>query len=74
MKCKYAQRNSRTQFALHYATLAVFYAKSEEELFLAFANRSIVLYEIGLIDEAISDANKAIKVSISASLFVQLIR
>ncbi|KAM3183898.1 hypothetical protein ACTXT7_009450 [Hymenolepis weldensis] len=61
LKCKCAQRNSRTRFALHYATLAVFYAKSEEELLLAFANRSIILYEIGLIDEAISDANKAVK-------------
>nr|CUU99972.1 hypothetical transcript [Hymenolepis microstoma] len=66
LRCKYAKKFTGTQFALHYATLAVFYAKSSKERFTAFANRSIILYEIGLIDEAIRDARKALEAIVTS--------
>nr|CDS31238.1 SET and MYND domain containing protein 4 [Hymenolepis microstoma]CDS31242.1 SET and MYND domain containing protein 4 [Hymenolepis microstoma] len=47
--------------SLRFSTLAIFYASTDRQLSLALAQRSILLYENGLIDEAISDAHKALK-------------
>ncbi|VDN99334.1 unnamed protein product [Rodentolepis nana] len=60
-RSKHAKALMGVQFGLHYTTLAVFYAKSLKSKSVAFANRAIFLYEIGLIDEAIADARKAIE-------------
>ncbi|KAM7539220.1 hypothetical protein Aperf_G00000057350 [Anoplocephala perfoliata] len=53
--------------ALTYSTLAVFCAESAEKTSLALANRSIMLYGVGLIDEAICDAKEAVKVGFCSS-------
>ncbi|VDO05074.1 unnamed protein product [Rodentolepis nana] len=47
--------------SLRFSTLAVFHASTRRQLSLALAQRSILLYEIGLVDEAISDANRALR-------------
>lgn len=59
--------------ALKYSTLAAFYASSEERISQALAHRAIILYAMGLINEAIHDANEAIKVSILSLPFHSLV-
>lgn len=54
--------NEEWRKALRFSTLALFYALSAKQMAISFGQRSIILYTLGLLDEAIQDANEALKV------------
>ncbi|VUZ47349.1 unnamed protein product [Hymenolepis diminuta] len=58
--CSLAEWNkNNVSRALHYATSAVFYALSPEQKIMAYSRRCNILFNLGLIQEAIRDGEQS---------------